>query len=220
MQDQSWRLLLSRMAGIIVGLVVGVFVMLWISPIMAQALGTIHSGWYLSRSTGILAYLLGWLSTVAGLLITGRQAQQWPGVAQANDIHRQASLASLVMIFIHVVVLLMDKYIGYTWQSLFVPSMSGPYAPIAVGFGQVALPIAVIVTLTAEWRTKIGKAWRWIHVGAFFVYFAGVIHSVFSGSDTRIPWIAAMYVLTVASVVFLTAYRVVFRRLVQIPAEA
>lgn len=220
MQDQSWRLLLARMAGIIAGLVVGVFVMLWISPIMAQALGTIHSGWYLSRSTGMLAYLLGWISTVAGLLITGRQAQQWPGVAQANDIHRQASLASLVMIFIHVVVLLMDKYIGYTWQTLFIPSLSGPYAPIAVGLGQVALPIAVIVTLTAEWRANIGKAWRWIHVGAFFVYFAGALHGIFSGSDTRIPWIAAIYVLTITSVVFLTAYRVVFRRLVKIPAEA
>lgn len=220
MQNQSWRLLLARMAGIITGLVVGVFVMLWISPIMARALGTIHSGWYLSRSTGILAYLLGWLSTVAGLLITGRQAQQWPGVVQANDIHRQASLASLVMIFVHVIVLLLDGYIGYTWQTLFIPSASGPYAPVAVGFGQVALPIAVLVTVTAEWRSKIGKAWRWIHVGAFFVYVAGALHAIMSGSDTRIPWIAAMYVLTISSVVFLTVYRIVYRRAIQVPAEA
>jgi predicted ferric reductase len=219
MQD-PWRLLLARMAGIMVGLVVGTFVMLWLSPIMAQALGTMHSGWYLSRSTGILAYILGWISTVAGLLITGRQAQQWPGVVQANDIHRQASLASLVMICIHAVVLLMDTYIGYTWQTLFIPSMTGPYAPIAVGLGQIALPIAVIVTLSAEWRSKIGKAWRWIHVGAFFVYFAGALHSIFSGSDTRIPWIAAMYVVTISSVLFLTVYRIVYRRAVQLPAEA
>lgn len=220
MLDHSWRILLARMGGIIAGLVVGTFVMLWLSPIIAQALGTIHSGWYLSRSTGIMAYLLGWLSTVAGLLITGRQAQSWPGVAQANDIHRQASLASVVMILVHVVVLLMDTYIGYTWQTLFIPSMAGPYAPIAVGIGQVALPIALIVTLTAEWRNKIGKAWRWIHAGAFFVYFAGAIHGIYSGSDTRIPWIAAMYVLTVSSVIFLTVYRISYRRRVQIPAEA
>ena len=212
MPEHTWRVLFARIIGIVVGLIVGVLALLWVSPIIARSLATVQSGWYISRSTGMIAYLLSWLATVAGLMITGRQAQQWPGVVQANDIHRQASLASLVMMAIHVVALMTDTYIHYTWWTLFVPSLQSPYAPIAVGIGQIALPIAIVIIATAEWRQIVGKAWRWIHVGAFFVYFGGALHGIFSGSDTRVSLISLLYVITISSVIFLTVYRVVFRR--------
>ena len=220
MPEHTWRVLFARIIGIVVGLIVGVLALLWVSPIIARSLATVQSGWYISRSTGIIAYLLSWLSTVAGLMITGRQAQQWPGVVQANDIHRQASLASLVMMAIHVVALMTDTYIHYTWWTLFVPSLQSPYAPIAVGIGQIALPIAVVVIATAEWRQIVGKAWRWIHVGAFFVYFGGALHGIFSGSDTRVSLISLMYVITISSVIFLTVYRVVLRRSINTAVDA
>lgn len=144
-------------------------------------------------------------------MITGRQAQQWPGVFQANDIHRQASLASVIMMSIHMTVLLLDGYIGYTWQSLFIPSPNGPYLPFAVALGQIAFPLIVVVTVTAEWRSTIGKAWRWIHAAAFIAFFAGALHGILAGSDTRVSMISLMYVLTISSTLFMTAYRVFFR---------
>jgi hypothetical protein len=76
-----------------------------------------------------------------------------------------------------------------------------------VGIGQIALPIAIVVIATAEWRQIVGKAWRWIHVGAFFVYFGGALHGIFSGSDTRVSLISLMYVVTISSVIFLTVYQ-------------
>lgn len=220
MSEQRWRVFFARIIGVVGGVIVGVLALLWVSPMIARSLATTQSGWYISRSTGIIAYLLSWLATVAGLMITGRQAQRWPGVVQANDIHRQASLASLVMMAIHVVVLMTDTYIHYTWWTLFVPSLQGPYAAIAVGVGQIALPIAVVVIATAEWRQIVGKAWRWIHVGAFFVYFGGALHGIFSGSDTRASVISLMYVVTISSVIFLTVYRVVLRRSISTVADA
>lgn len=209
--NPSMRLLLSRSGGILLGLLVGLFVILMVGSDIAQSLNGIHTGWYLSRSTGLVAYFLSWLSTFAGLMITGRQAQQWPGVFQANDIHRQASLASVIMMSIHIVVLLLDGYIGYTWQTLFVPSANGPYLPFAVALGQIAFPLIVVVTVTAEWRSTIGKAWRWIHAAAFFTFFAGALHGILAGSDTRVSMISLMYILTISSILFMTAYRVIFR---------
>lgn len=219
-QENAWRILLARIIGVVVGLIVGVFALMWVSPIIARSLATVQSGWYISRSTGIIAYLLSWLATVAGLLITGRQSQQWPGIIQTNDIHRQASLASLVMMGIHVVALMTDTYMHYTWFTLFVPSLQSPYAPIAVALGQIALPIAIVIIATAEWRQIVGKAWRWIHVGAFFVYFAGTLHGIFSGNDTQMSLISLMYVVTISSVIFLTVYRVVLRRNISAAVDA
>lgn len=197
--------------GIGAGLIIGLYTVLAIGGDIAQSLAGIHSGWYLSRSTGMVAYVLSWLSTVAGLLITGRQAQSWPGVFEANDIHRQASLAGAVMTTIHILVLLLDSYIGYTWQTLFIPAVDGPYLPFAVALGQVAFPILIVVTLTAEWRSIVGKAWRWIHAAAFFTFFAGALHGVLAGTDTGNPLISLLYVVTISSTVFLPAYRLIFR---------
>lgn len=207
----SIRLFLARTGGILIGILVGALAILFVGRDIAQSLSGIHSGWYLSRSTGLVAYILSWLATVAGLMITGRQAQQWPGVFEANDIHRQASLASTIMMAIHILVLLLDGYIGYTWQSLFIPSASGPYLPFAVALGQVAFPLVIVVTVSAELRNKVGKAWRWIHGAAFFTFFAGAAHGILAGSDTRVSMISLMYVVTVSSTIFLTVYRVVFR---------
>ena len=148
--NPSRRMMLFRSGGILLGLLVGLFVMLIVGSDIAQSLNGVHTGWYLSRSTELVAYFLSWLSTFAGLMITGRQAEQWPGVFQANDIHRQASLASVIMMSIHITVLLLDCYIGYTWQSLFIPSPNGPYLPVAVALGQIAFPLIVVVTVTAE----------------------------------------------------------------------
>jgi DMSO/TMAO reductase YedYZ heme-binding membrane subunit len=69
----------------------------------------------------------------------------------------------------------------------------------------------VVVTVTAEWRSTIGKAWRWIHAAAFFTFFAGALHGILAGSDTRVSMISLMYVLTISSTLFMTAYRVFFR---------
>jgi predicted ferric reductase len=204
-------MMLFRSGGILLCLLVGLLVILTVGSDIAQSLNGVHTGWYLSRSTGLVAYFLSWLSTFAGLMITGRQAQQWPGVFQANDIHRQASLASVIMMSIHITVLLLDGYIGYTWQSLFIPSPNGPYLPFAVALGQIAFPLIVVVIVTAEWRSTIGKAWRWIHATAFFTFLAGALHGILAGSDTRVSMISLMYVLTISSTLFMTAYRVFFR---------
>jgi predicted ferric reductase len=206
---------LWRIGGIVFGAVAALVLTAFIGADLAQSLAGAHSAWYLSRSTGLVAYLLSWLATVAGLLITGRQAQSWPGVFEANDIHRQASLAGAVMMLIHALVLLLDGYIGYTWQTLFIPSTTGPYLPYAVALGQLALPLVIVVTLSAEWRTHVGKAWRWIHAAAFFTFFAGALHGILSGSDTRLDAVSVMYVLTISSVVFLTAYRIIFRNAIK-----
>jgi sulfoxide reductase heme-binding subunit YedZ len=215
MASQLWNRLFAYTIGIMVGCVIGGFLFFWIGQPIGSTIADGHYSWYISRSTGIVAYLFAWLSMITGLMVTSRQAQLWPGVVHTNDLHRQASVVSLLMSLVHVIILMGNKYLNYTWISLFIPDLNGTYAPIAIGIGQIALPVSIIVTLSAEWRSALGKAWRWIHMGAFGVFVASTIHGIYSGSDTRIPFISGMYIVTTCSVVFLTIYRIRYRDLEQ-----
>ena len=213
MDNLVWRKLFSYTIGIIAGTLIGSILFFWVGQPLGSSISDSHSSWYISRSTGLVAYFFAWVSMMAGLMITSRQAQAWPGVSQANDIHRQASIVSLIMTLIHVLVLIANPYLQYTWYALFIPDSNGPYAPIAVGIGQIALPIAIIISATADWRQLVGKSWRWIHIGAFMVFFASALHSIYSGTDTRVPFVSGFYVVTISSVIFMTVYRMRFRSL-------
>src|SRR5512136_344722 len=47
--------------------------------------------WDLARSSGIVAYLLLWLSVVFGLLVTNRMGRNWLGVQNMIDLHQFTS---------------------------------------------------------------------------------------------------------------------------------
>jgi len=77
--------------------------------------------WYLSRAAGITAYLLLWLSLTLGVGITSRLFE--PEVKRFNvfDLHQFVSLVGILFVTLHVVILLLDKYIGFSPGELLVP---------------------------------------------------------------------------------------------------
>ena len=182
----------------------------WAAAWLASALGpTPRVYWYLSRAAGLVAYLLVWLSVVLGLLMTNRLARVWPGGPTINDLHQFTSLLSLALAAVHVLVLLGDRYIGYSLAQLLVPFASGEYRPLWVGLGQVALYLTLPVTFSFYVRRFIGyRAWRLIHYGSFGVYVLVTLHSLTAGTDTLQPAALALYGLTGLTIAALTVYRI------------
>ena len=81
------------------------------------------------------------------------------------------------------------------------------------GLGQVSLYLMALVTFTFYMRRWIGaRAWRAIHFLSFVVFMLAVVHGVFSGTDSSLPWAYWMYVGTSASVLAMTIYRIAARR--------
>ena len=89
--------------------------------------------WYLSRASAFVAFILVWASMIFGLLMTSRTARVWPGGPAAFDLHQFTSLLGLGVALFHVLVLLGDKYIGYTLPQLLLPFNSTEYKPLWVG---------------------------------------------------------------------------------------
>jgi hypothetical protein len=70
--------------------------------------------WYLSRASAWMAFALLWLSMALGLLITNRLARVWPGGPNAFDLHQHVSLLALAFSLFHALILLGDRYVGYS----------------------------------------------------------------------------------------------------------
>jgi len=180
---------------------------------LSSALLGEHAAWYLSRASAFVAYVLLWWSMVLGLSITNRLARLWPGGPAAADLHEHASLLGLAFGVLHALVLLGEQYIGYTLPQILIPFGSVNYEPVWVGLGQISLYLMALVIFTFYIRRWIGaRAWRLIHFLSFLVFALALVHGVFSGSDSSLPWAIWMYAGTGASVLAMTIYRIVARR--------
>jgi predicted ferric reductase len=168
--------------------------------------------WYLSRSAGVVAYLMLWLSAVLGLTMTSRLARIWPGGPAAADLHQFVSLLALALVTFHVVILLGDQYANYRAQELLVPFAATEDAPFWVGLGQVAAYLALPVTFSFYVRRAIGiRAWRLVHYTSFALLALTIAHGLGAGTDSRTAPLLAMYLVTGSSIVFLTTYRILIR---------
>jgi len=162
--------------------------------------------WYVTRSAGIIAYLLMWFSMVWGLVVPSRLLKPVLDATFTVDFHEFISLLSIGFTLLHVFVLTIDRYLPYTPLQILVPFLS-PYRPFWVGMGVIGFYITLLVTITFYMRSKIGvKAFRSIHVLSLLGYLGVTLHGVYAGTDSPLAAMQFLYKGTALVVIFLTVY--------------
>ncbi len=199
---------------VLLSMVVGAVLALVVMPLWMPSIARSMSGaeprayWYLSRASGLVAFVLLWASMASGVLISNKLARIWPGAYRAFDLHQYTSLLGLAFGTFHALVLLADRYIGYTLPQLLIPFAGADYRPFWVGLGQIAIYLSVVVSFTFYIRKRIGThAWRTIHYISYAIFAITLLHGVESGTDSSSPWVLWMYWLAGASLLALGAYR-------------
>lgn len=196
--------------------VIGLFFAVVLLPILLPNLAFSLSGespkmyWYLSRATAFVSLSLLWISMALGLGITNKLSRIWPGLPATFAIHEYVSLLGLAFALFHALVILGDHYINFTLLQLMIPFSTVDYRPFWVGVGQVGFYIWLIVSLSFYIRPVIGqKFWRLLHYLSFGMYFMGILHGIFSGTDTTLDWAQSYYWISAASLLFLFFVRIV-----------
>ena len=162
--------------------------------------------WFITRSAGIIAYLLLWLSMVWGLAIPSKIIGRHLNGDFTFDFHQFISLLSLGFLGLHIFILTADRYLPFTIAQILVPFIA-PYRPVWIGLGTLALYLLLLVTVTFYFRQKIGmKAFRYIHFTSLVAYLGSVAHAFMAGTDSSLLVIQLMYATTFLVVVFLTVY--------------
>ena len=98
--------------------------------------------WFVSRSSGIIAWALVSLSVCWGLFISTKAVAKASSPAWLLDFHRYLGGLSVVFTAIHLIGLAADNYVDFGWAEMFVP-MSSDWKPGAVAFGIVGLYLLV-----------------------------------------------------------------------------
>lgn len=168
--------------------------------------------WYLSRATAFVSLSLLWVSMALGLVISNKMSRIWPGAPAAFAIHEYVSLLGLAFTLFHALVILGDQYINFTLLQILVPFTTADYKPLWVGLGQIGFYIWGLVALSFYIRPTIGqKTWRLLHYLSFGMYILGLLHGIFSGTDSSLAWAQQYYWFTGGSLVFLFSYRILSR---------
>ncbi len=166
-----------------------------------------HGWWIVSRSSGIVAFVLVTISVFLGLTMAGKPVRQ-PGVNRTlKTLHEQTALAALVAIGVHGLGILLDPWLK--------PGVIGVTVPFAlslhrfwIGFGIVGGYMAVLLGLSFYLRKQIGpKLWRTAHRATIVVYVLALFHALGAGSDTGSLIFLAWAVGSGAPIALLFVYR-------------
>jgi len=182
------------------------------------ALNTVQTMWYVTRSAGLIAYLLLWLSTAWGLAVSSKIFDLILHRTFTYDFHQFISLLAVGFIVLHVAVLMADQYLPFSLAQILVPFLS-TYRPLWVGIGVGSFYLVLLVTITFYLRKWIGmKTFRAIHVLSLVAYLGATVHGFYAGTDSPLAATQLMYAGTFLVIVFLTSYWLILRRMESKPA--
>jgi predicted ferric reductase len=163
--------------------------------------------WTASRLTAFLAYLAFAGSTAYGLGMSSGLIDAVVGKPVSLSLHRDLAWVGLALAAAHVLLLLGDKYIGFTLSTLLVPGAS-PYLPTPVAVGQIALWAGLFTTLSFYARARMGlRFWRGLHSLSIVVFLLATVHGLFTGTDSKQDAVWWIYLGTGLLVLFLFVYR-------------
>ncbi len=160
--------------------------------------------WYLSRSTGIAAFLLLTATTAFGVAATQRAlaSRAWPRFA-TQALHRNLALLGVGFLGVHILSTLLDSYVTVGWYALIVPGLS-PYRRPWVALGTAAWDLLVLLTLTSLLRTRLPAAlWRAVHWSSYAAWLLALLHFLNTGTDAAHHrwgvWLGAACLVVVAA---------------------
>lgn len=165
-----------------------------------------HAFWYLTRATGLVAFVLLTVSVSLGLVMTGKVSTRLRRNA-AYDIHRFVAMLTLAVTALHTLIVLPDQYIGFSVWELLVPFAS-PYRVTYMALGTISLYLMIIVIGSFYARPLVPyRAWRAIHYATFAVFVMALTHGIGAGSDSGEIWAQALYWTAAGIAVALLAVR-------------
>jgi len=163
--------------------------------------------WYVTRASGLIAYLLLWGALSVGLLQSLGMLKGVTAPLANLDVHEHLSLWSLYATVFHAVILLWDTYVPFSLAEITIP-LASDYQPALVAMGIIPFYLGLAVTVSTYLRSRLSpSSWRAIHLLSLIAFLLALVHGVLLGTDSQLPAVAYLYRFTGFSVAGLVIYR-------------
>jgi DMSO/TMAO reductase YedYZ heme-binding membrane subunit len=168
--------------------------------------------WYVARSGGIVAWVLVTLSILWGLALSTKVLGSRNVPAWLLDLHRWFAALAVTFTVIHMLALVADSYVYFSWSELFVP-MASTYQPGGVAWGIVAFYLLVAIQVSSLMMRKLPrKVWKYIHFSSFVVFAVATLHGQQAGTDVTSEVYRWVGLVSVQAVLLLTVMRIAAQR--------
>jgi predicted ferric reductase len=142
-----------------------------------------HLAWYVSRSTGIVAWGLLVASMAWGFLyatrVLGRRARPW----WMLGVPRFLGALAIVFVVVHVLAIVADNYTSFGLVDVLVP-LASAWKPIPVALGIVGMYILLTVEVTSLLQRHLPRTvWRQIHLASYGLFGFATLHALTAGTD-------------------------------------
>jgi sulfoxide reductase heme-binding subunit YedZ len=146
--------------------------------------------WFVIRSSGLVAVALLSVSVLLGLL--GPRLRPSTRLA-AITAHRAAATTGSVLVLLHVVLAVLDRWIDLDWPAALVPGVAH-WQRWGVALGALAVDLLLALVITTAIRQHQPRLWRSVHLVAYPIWALSVGHGLLVGTDReamRIPALAS-----------------------------
>jgi DMSO/TMAO reductase YedYZ heme-binding membrane subunit len=169
--------------------------------------------WYLSRSSGMVAWLLVTASVVWGLALSARVFNRMASPAWMLDLHRFLGGTAVSLVGVHLAALVADNYAHFGWRQILVPFTTAENAEkitTAVAWGVIAMYLLIAVEVTSLLRRRLPRnVWRRVHYLSFPLYVLCTVHGYQAGTDRTVRWFGVATVMCVSVTAVFTVVRIV-----------
>jgi predicted ferric reductase len=167
--------------------------------------------WYVARASGLVLYLLIWLSVISGLGLTTSLLDRWGGRGVIFSVHTFSTELTYGFLSLHLLSLAADPTVRFSVPDLLLP-FAAQWREPWTGYGILAGYLTVLIGASFAVKRVIGQpAWRALHWLTFPLYALALLHGLGAGSDAHVPWIRVLYLTTASLVVLFTLYRFLYR---------
>lgn len=135
--------------------------------------------WFVMRSSGLIAVGLLTVSVLLGVI--GPRLGPTSRLA-AITAHRAAAAMGSVLIGLHVVLAILDRWITLDWAAALVPGVAG-WERWGVALGALAVDLLLALLITTALRQHQPRLWRRTHLVAYPVWALAIGHGLLVGSD-------------------------------------
>lgn len=173
-----------------------------------------HFWWYLTRASGIVAWLLLTASVIWGIVLSTKAFANRRRPAWLLDLHRWLGGLTVCFVAIHIGALVADSYSHFGLKELTVPYAT-TWKPGAVALGIIAMWFLAAVEITSLAMKRLPKKfWRGVHMTSYGVFWLTSLHAAFSGTDRNAWLYQGTAIATIVAVAWATMYRISNRRTV------
>ncbi|MCG3206533.1 MAG: hypothetical protein FOGNACKC_00132 [Anaerolineae bacterium] len=172
--------------------------------------------WFISRSSGVLAYVLLTFGMLWGLVQSGGILRPTIPPLLALGLHSFLNWSALVMTALHGLILLGDNFIKLSLADVLIP-FNSTFSPLLMGVGILSGYLMLLLSSSFYARKWLGhKNFKTIHYASYATFLLVTLHSVGLGTDSGLMWPLAL--LSTVAVLLLTIWRVSIAALNSLPA--